>query len=177
MVTPFLQYIMGSDFYEDKKEGRTLDFEKLKQWMDIAQKYQVGDFWNNVFDQETAKNFMHEFTGDAQEKQPKPGNQYPSVDIFTVDSQVVIMMEVPGVDKNDIQLTVSGHRMTIRGMMRLPFKPDTTLQNERSYGEFQRTIELPESTDGSQVRADIITDCLVLTYPLHHSAEERVIID
>jgi HSP20 family protein len=155
-----------------------LDFEKLKQWMDIAQKYQVGDFWNNVFDQETAKNFMHEFSNDSQQPQQQSTRQgYPSVDIFTVDSQVVIMIEVPGVDKKDIQLTVSGNRMTIKGILRLPFKPDSTVKNERSYGEFQRTIELPEPTDGGRVKARYNHGLLVLTYPMKYAAEERVVID
>ncbi|WP_421385184.1 Hsp20/alpha crystallin family protein [Bacillus salacetis] len=155
-----------------------MDFEKLKQWMDIAQKYQVGDFWNNVFDQDTAKNFMHEFSSDPQQQQePNMNRDYPPVDIFTVDAQVVIMIEVPGVDKQDIQLTVSGHRLTIKGMLRLPFKPDTTLKNERNYGEFQRTIELPEPTDGSQVKARYNHGLLVLTYTMKYAAEERVIID
>ncbi|RIW34682.1 Hsp20/alpha crystallin family protein [Bacillus salacetis] len=160
-----------------------MDFEKLKQWMDIAQKYQVGDFWNNVFDQDTAKNFMNEFASDSQ--QHKPHNQqqqnaaieYPPVDIFTVDAQVVIMIEVPGVDKQDIQLTVSGQRMSIKGMLRLPFRPDSTFKNERNYGEFQRTFDLPEPTDGSQIRARYNHGLLVLTYPMKYAAEERVNID
>lgn len=157
-----------------------MDFEKLKQWMDIAQKYQVGDFWNNIFDQDSAKNFMHEFQSDPQQQQqqqPSSQKDYPLVDIFTVDGQVLIMIEVPGVDKQDIQLTVSGHRMSIKGMLRLPFKPDTTLKNERHYGEFQRTIELPEPTDGSQVKARYNHGLLVLTYPMTHASEDRVIID
>jgi HSP20 family protein len=153
-----------------------LDFDKLQQWMDIAQKYQVGDFWNNVFDQDSAKNFMNEFSNDSQQQQ-NVQKDHPPVDIFTLDAQVVIMVEVPGVDKQDIQLTVSGHRMTIKGMVRLPFKPDTTIKNERNYGEFQRTFELPEPTDGSQIKARYNHGLLVLTYPMQYAAEERVIID
>jgi HSP20 family protein len=157
-----------------------LDFEKLKQWMELAQKYQVGDFWNNVFDQETAKNFFREFSDDSQEnKGNKPNHpiDFPPVDIFTVDSHIVILVEIPGVDKNNVQITVSGQKLNIRGISRLPFTPATTIKSERIYGEFHRTIELPEPADGNQIRAKHNHGLLIITYPRRYEAEEPIIIE
>lgn len=150
--------------------------------MELAQKYQVGDFWNNIFDQEKAKQFMEEFAAESNDNQNqgKPSNQdihYPSVDIFTVDSQIVILIDIPGVDKRDVQLTVSGTKLTIRGISRLPFKPDMTVKSERVHGEFGRTIDLPEPTETALIKARYNHGLLVVTYPKKYEEEEQIIID
>ncbi|THE11586.1 Hsp20/alpha crystallin family protein [Bacillus timonensis] len=157
-----------------------VDFEKLKQWMEVAQKYQAGDFWNQVFDKESARKFMQDMKAEQSEDQvgrPAESMEYPPVDIFMLDSQIVILIEIPGIDKRDIQLKVIGSKLTIKGISRLPFKPETALKNERVYGEFERTIELPEPTDGNPIRARFNHGLLVITYHKKIEPEEFVIIE
>ncbi|WP_010283717.1 Hsp20/alpha crystallin family protein [Bacillus timonensis] len=157
-----------------------MDFEKLKQWMEVAQKYQAGDFWNHIFDKETARKFMQDMKSEQDVQQASRTTEsveFPPIDIFMLDTQIVILIEIPGIDKRDIQLKVIGTKLTIRGISRLPFKPDTTLKNERVYGEFERTIELPEPTDGNPIRARYNHGLLVITYQRKIEPEELVIIE
>ncbi len=148
--------------------------------MEVAQKYQAGDFWNHVFDKETAKKFMQDMKSEENVEQARRTTEsveFPPVDIFVLDTQIVILIEIPGIDKRDIQLKVSGVNLTIKGISRLPFKPDTTLKNERVYGEFERAIELPEPTDGNPIRARYNYGLLVITYHRKIEPEEIVIIE
>ncbi|MEH7379086.1 Hsp20/alpha crystallin family protein [Bacillus sp. JJ1533] len=154
--------------------------EKLKQWMEIAQNYQTGDFWNHVFDQESSKKIMRDMEAEQPAEQARRTTEsveFPPIDIFKLDAQIVILIEIPGIDKRDIQLKVVGSNLTIKGISRLPFKPDATLKNERVYGEFERTIALPEPTDGNPIRARYNHGLLVITYHRKIEPEEFVVIE
>jgi HSP20 family protein len=161
------------------KEECALDFEKLKQWMEIAQKYHSGDFWNNVFDQDSATKFMQEMGGEETKEKQERKNipNFPRTDIYLTDSQVIILIELPGFRKEDIQLFVSGNQLVVKGSGKLPITPVFTIQNERMYGEFQRTIELPEPTEGKNIKARFDNGLLILSYMRKYGNEERIIIE
>jgi HSP20 family protein len=161
------------------KEECALDFEKLKQWMEIAQKYHSGNFWNSVFDQDSATKFMQEMDGEeTTEKQERKTDQnFPRTDIYLTDSQVIILIELPGFRKEDVQLFVSGNQLVVKGNCKLPMIPVVTIQNERMYGEFQRTIELPEPTEGKNIKARFDNGLLILSYMKKYSYKERIVIE
>ena len=62
-------------------------------------------------------------------------------------------MEIPGALKEDVFLSVSGNKLTVRGVIQSPILNGQLLQTERKYGEFQRVIELPEPTDSQHIQA------------------------
>ncbi|RAK18185.1 HSP20 family protein [Anoxybacillus vitaminiphilus] len=156
-----------------------MDFEKLKQWMEIAQKYHSGYFWNNVFDQDSSTKFMQEMDEEREtEKQEcKTVPHFPRTDIYLTDSQVIILIELPGFRKDDIQLFVSGNQLVVKGNGKSPIIPVFTIQNERIYGEFQRTIELPEPTEGKNITARFDNGLLILSYMRKYSHAERIVIE
>jgi HSP20 family protein len=156
-----------------------LDFEKLKQWMEIAQKYHSGNFWNSVFDQDSAANFMQETDGEetTEKQERKAATNFPRTDIYLTDSQVVILIELPGFRKEDVQLFVSGNQLVVKGICKLPMIPIFTIQNERIYGEFQRTIQLPEQTEGKNIKARFDNGLLILSYMRKYTHEERIVIE
>jgi HSP20 family protein len=156
-----------------------VDFEKLKQWMEIAQKYNSGHFWNRVFDQDSIAKFMQEAGREeaTEEQERKTAPNLPRTDIYLTDSQVIVLMELPGFRKEDVQLFVSGHELVVKGNCKLPMTPVATIQNERMYGEFQRTIELPEPTEGKNIKARFDNGLLVLSYMRKYRYEEHVAIE
>jgi HSP20 family protein len=161
------------------KEECALDFDKLKQWMEIAQKYHTGNFWKNVFDQDSDTKFMQEMGGgettEKQERKTVPN--FPRTDIYLTDLQVIILIELPGFRKEDVQLFVSGNQLVIKGNCKLPIIPVITIQNERMYGEFQRTVELPEPTEGKNITARFDNGLLILSYIRKYSREEHIVIE
>lgn len=81
----------------------------------------------------------------------------PNVDIFERGREVVIQVELPGVNKEEVDLTITDDRLIIKGEIKKPegISEDDYILNERSYGPFSRTINLPSDVDKSSVKANI----------------------
>lgn len=79
----------------------------------------------------------------------------PATDIFAQGDDLVIRVELAGVDPEDVDLRFSHGVLTVSGTRR-PETDDTAefLIRERFYGEFRRAITLPEGTDADQIRAE-----------------------
>ncbi|WP_338753689.1 Hsp20/alpha crystallin family protein [Bacillus sp. FJAT-52991] len=140
-----------------------MDFEKFKQWMNFAQHYQSGDFWNNIFDQ-------------SKTTTDRSIENFPPVDVYIEDSRVIILIELSGLTKNDIQVSVSGTTLTIQGQVKSFFNASPVLQ-ERYYGEFKRTIQLPEPVEGRNVSAKFYHGLLFLSYFRTYAKEEHIFIE
>ncbi|MBU8878542.1 Hsp20/alpha crystallin family protein [Bacillus sp. FJAT-29790] len=157
-----------------------MDFEKLKQWMELAQKYQSGDFWNGMLDQSSFSQFMKENmdmgpSSDAK-GQPSSRTVYPNIDIYMTDSEVIVLADLAGYAKEDIQVSVSGNKLLLKGMS-TPIVGGQPILQERNQGQFQRVIELPEPADTNQIRAKFQNGLLTLTYKRIYLQEERVTIE
>lgn len=79
----------------------------------------------------------------------------PNVDIFERGNEVVIQIELPGINKDEVDLTITDDRVVIKGEIKKPegVSEDDYILNERSYGAFSRTINLPTDVDKSSVKA------------------------
>ncbi|WP_226670219.1 Hsp20/alpha crystallin family protein [Metabacillus litoralis] len=152
-----------------------MDFEKLKQWMEISKGYQNGEFWNAIFDQTNPEEMMKQFQGDQGNKNNQKKSGYsPNTDIYLTDTAVIVLIEIPGANKEEILLSVSGTKLTIRGSIKLMIMNGVTIQAERKYGEFQRVIELPEPVDSKDIHARFENGLLVVTYNRNYRQEERI---
>lgn len=80
----------------------------------------------------------------------------PPVEMATEGSDVVITLEVPGVDVSDIDIEVAEGRLTISGERKDRWEDSRgkVLVRELRYGAFRRTFQLPEGIRAEQVEAD-----------------------
>lgn len=80
----------------------------------------------------------------------------PPVEMATDGADVLITLEVPGVDVNDIDIEVTAGRLTISGERRDTWEQTRgkVLVRELRYGSFRRTFQLPEGIKGDQVEAE-----------------------
>ncbi|MFC0215749.1 Hsp20/alpha crystallin family protein [Paenibacillus chartarius] len=151
-----------------------MDFDKLRQWFEMAQKYQGKTFWSGVFDQEYAKQFMNEFNEAGQ------GNVqtlYPKADIFRNPQEFIILIDIPGVRKEDVQLSLAGDSLYVRGTSR-PFYSDMQLiASERFSGTFERAIRLPESVGGAKISAKFENGLLEIHIVRKLEAQVEIPID
>jgi HSP20 family protein len=79
----------------------------------------------------------------------------PVMDAFHTDDEMVLRYETPGVEPEDLELRVDGRVLYVRGI-RQPTdgaSPELTMRAERVFGEFDRSIVLPDGTDPTGVRA------------------------
>ncbi len=89
----------------------------------------------------------------------------PAVDIHDRDDALEISAELPGVSQDNIDLRIEGDMLTIRGEKRKERKDEQARLIERSYGSFQRTIQLPFAPNANEVRASFTDGVLTVTLP------------
>jgi HSP20 family protein len=82
-------------------------------------------------------------------------NWFPSVDISEGKKDITVKAEIPGVEANDIDISLNGKLLTIKGEKKQEKeeKKENYHRMERSYGYFNRTIELPAEVDAEKVDA------------------------
>ncbi|WP_026695166.1 Hsp20/alpha crystallin family protein [Peribacillus kribbensis] len=159
-----------------------MDFQKLMQWMEAAKKYQSQDFWSGIFDQSSFEHFMKNMASDENpqnakgQTSPAPRDDFPPVDVYIAGAEIILLADLAGYNKEDLDISVSGSRLLISGT-RSPLVNGTAVIQERFTGDFKRTIQLPEPTDSSQIRAKFRNGLLMIAYPRQHTYEERINID
>jgi len=101
----------------------------------------------------------------------------PALDVAETDDAVVVKAEVPGIDPKDIEVTLTGGLLTIKGEKRQEAEEsDERLHRvERSYGSFTRTVDIPEEVDPDAIRAECKDGVLTVTLPKKPEAKGRQI--
>lgn len=103
------------------------------------------------------------------------GRWSPMVDVYEKDDAFVVKAEVPGVKAEDIELSVLGEVLTIRGERKHEAEASAwkTYRVERAYGAFSRQVLLPASVDGDAIRATYTDGVLQVTMPKKAEAKPR----
>ena len=104
----------------------------------------------------------------------------PSVDVIDREDEVVVRAEVPGFKKEDIDISVSGTMLTIKGDTKTEEKEEKGdyYRCEITRGAFTRTLALPAEVDEAKAKAAIKDGVLELTLPkLEKSKRRRITID
>ncbi len=92
---------------------------------------------------------------------------FPSVDVTETDDAVLVKAEVPGLEARDIDLSVMGDTLTIRGEKKeeKEEKEKNVRHREVHYGAFSRTLQLPASVDVDNIKAECRKGVLHVTLP------------
>lgn len=106
-----------------------------------------------------------------------PEVRVPNVDVIDRENEVVVRAELPGIDKKDLDVTVSEDSVTIKGESRREEKEEKGdyYRREISYGAFSRTIALPASVDGAKAKASFKDGILELTLPKVEPAKRHTV--
>ena len=96
------------------------------------------------------------------------GTWAPRVDVYNHDGSLVVRAEVPGVNPEDIDVTVEGDSLTISGSRRFETETekDGFHRKEIFQGSFSRSVALPEGTDADAVSATSKDGILEVTVPM-----------
>ncbi len=99
------------------------------------------------------------------------------VDMIENDDNFVVSVELPGLKKDEIKMTVQNNVLTISGSKKHEFesKEDTVHRVERSYGSFCRSISLPTTIDSSAIKASYDSGVLKVTLPKVEEAKPKEI--
>lgn len=101
----------------------------------------------------------------------------PALDMFEDDANLVVQLELPGVSKENIQVSIHEGVLTIAGERQPPKDADQgeTFRQERFHGRFQRSISLPKPVNVEAVRANLKDGVLTITLPKAEEARPRQI--
>jgi HSP20 family protein len=101
----------------------------------------------------------------------------PAIDIYEKDDTLVIKAELPGMDKNDIQLDVKNDVLSLRGERKHEeeVKEDRFYCKEISKGSFMRSFSLPEGVDAEKIQAEFKDGILTVEVPKPESHKPKQI--
>lgn len=99
----------------------------------------------------------------------------PAAEVAESDGEVTVKLEVPGVDKKDLHVSVADDVVTVRGETRKETeeKKKNFHRQEIRYGAFQRAIPLPVEIDAARATAKLENGMLTVTAPKAAAAKAR----
>ena len=103
---------------------------------------------NRLFSSNLSRNFGDEGIG--------RGAWTPTVDIYENKDQIVLEAELPGMNREDFELTIENNVLTLRGERKFEKRDegDNYHRVERAYGQFTRSFTLPQTVSGENATAE-----------------------
>ncbi|SDO91146.1 heat shock protein Hsp20 [Halomonas shengliensis] len=99
----------------------------------------------------------------------------PKVDVIERDAEVVVRAEVPGFEREDLEVSVTDRSVTVKGEHRQEKKEEEGeyFRSEITSGSFSRTVALPGDIDADKAEASFRNGILELTLPKRNKANRR----
>lgn len=100
-----------------------------------------------------------------------------AVDMYETDQDVVIKSSVPGVKAEDLDITITGDTLTIKGETKTEEKVEKAnyIRQERRYGAFCRSLTLPTTIVAENAKAEFENGVLTLTLPKAEEVKPKTI--
>lgn len=101
----------------------------------------------------------------------------PAVDVYYDKEELVIKAELPGMDKEDVEVHLADHMLTLKGNKKREetIAEDDYVCSERAYGSFSRTLELPAEVQGEKVKASFKNGVVEIRLPVAETAKPKTI--
>jgi HSP20 family protein len=134
------------------------DYDLITPWRDL---YRLRDEMDKAF----------------SDNRVRTSTEYPAVNIWSSSDDIVLTAELPGIDTKNIDLSISGDTLTLKGE-RNPeeLKEDESYhRQERSQGKFVRSIKLPFIVDNNKVEAECKNGILKIRLPKAESEKQKKI--
>lgn len=106
---------------------------------------------------------------------PVAFNAFPKMDVIDRDKEVIVKAELPGIEKDDIDISISNNRLLIKAMTRHEEKEEKGdfIRQEIRSSEVYRSVQLPGEVDDSKAKTSFKNGLLVLTLPKHESSHRK----
>lgn len=100
---------------------------------------------------------------DWLESSPSGGGPYPPINVFRKGDDFLIITEVPGIKKSDLEIQVQGKAVRVAGTKAIEYPIKVSLhRRERLAGAFDRTVTIPVEIDPDRVKAECRDGILAL---------------
>jgi len=128
------------------------------------------------FDRFVDRMLQREFTPEAP---TTVGAWYPALDFSETDAEFVVKLDVPGVHKENLDVTLDNNILTVSGRREFTKeeKDGSSIWRERVEGRFMRTVRLPAPVEEGRITASVDNGILVIHLPKTEvSTKSRIVI-
>ena len=156
MAQPLLNKQRNNDYKYELKSKQKNKFNKGELTMTLLRIDPMNDLDNF---QNRFQRFFGEFPG-IETTEPEIFS--PAIDMKGNEKYLTINIEVPGIKKEDLKITLQDNVLTVKGEKKKVSeeKEDNFFRSERVYGTFKRSFTLPTEVDSENVNAKVIDGVL-----------------
>lgn len=121
--------------------------------------------------------FEESFVQPPGHPQPVADGSFLPVDIYETEESLVVAAPVPGVKPEDVEISISGDTLTIKGETKSEEKleRENYIRQERRYGSFCRAVALPNGLDRDKAEAGFEDGVLKVTFPKSEEVKPKSI--
>ncbi len=128
--------------------------------------------WNPLHDLVSLQDRMNRLFEDASQRRASEADMsnevevadwYPAADVHENDAEYTVSVDLPGIDRATLDISMDDTRLTIRGQR--PVQDTTQHRGECPRGKFLRTFSVPTSIDQNDIRADYHNGVLQVHLP------------
>lgn len=161
---------------ETKKEKKGTEVEKVTPVSPLSRFDEIERMFDDFF----PRGWMRPFSAFPPSWSHLPApfeGRTPHVDVVDRENEVFVKAELPGVDKDDVEITMTDRTVTIKGSSKAEEKEEKGdyYRCEISHGAFSRTVSLPSEVDTDKAKAKFKHGVLKLTIPKVKKSEHKSI--
>jgi HSP20 family protein len=147
-----------------KKEERAAAHQRQESDPFLALQHRMNGLFDDLFGRSSSDSWP-----------ALSGRFMPQTEVSESEKEVRISAELPGLDEKDIEVTVAGPLLTIKGEKKAEKeeKNGGYWRSERSYGYFERAVHLPAGIDPQKARATFKQGVLKVTFPKKPEAQSN----
>lgn len=133
------------------------DFDRMRREMDR--------FWDSFIE------------GGVRKRGERAGEWFPALDISETKNDIVVKTEIPGLDRKDIDISLSDGVLIIKGEKKQEKESEKENYHlvERSYGTFIRSVRLPQEVKTDKINASYKNGLLKITLPKSEESKKKEI--
>ena len=131
-----------------------------QQWNPLQDLMVLQDRMNRLFEDATQRRNQAETTGGDEFER---ADWTPAADIYETDTGYLIAMDLPGIDREALEIDVDENRLIVRGTRAI--NESRQHRSERPRGKFLRTFGVPSSVDQGKIGADYKDGVLQIRLP------------
>jgi HSP20 family protein len=132
----------------------------MSNWLEVSKG--MSQRWDPIRDLMVLQDRMNQLFEDATERRARSGTDtsagvrtsewVPSADVYEEAEGYVVALDLPGVERSDLEIDLEDHQLTIKGIRSV--RGQIEHRRERPQGKFSRSFSVPASVDQEQIAAE-----------------------
>jgi HSP20 family protein len=120
----------------------------MAQWNPLHDLVSLQDRMNRLFEDASQRRASEVTPNDEVEA----ADWYPAADVYENDDEYIVAVDLPGIDRATLDISVDDNRLTIKGNRTA--RPENRHRGECPSGKFLKTFSVPASVDQKDISAD-----------------------